>query len=186
MGAAASESPSPEERGGAVAPRKLCLKAGVRPRQEERLPAEGPQIGTGEHAAHGAAEGPERRRLQSTSPGTLGRRSCWGGKLCTGSLWSLRGPRAVPAVLGACSSPRCPARLGLRPLHEAAWYRGQNEGWYKVRPEKETPDAQLGPCTGREGQERFLELQPSQGIPVPPEVGATGTPNSPTPADVLL
>ena len=74
----------------------------------------------------------------------------------------------------------------MRPLHEAAWYRGQNEGWYKVRPEKETPDAQLGPCTGREGQERFLELQPSQGIPVPPEVGATGTPNSPTPADVLL
>lgn len=87
-----------------MAPCQPCLKAGVRSRQEERSPAEGPQTGTGEHAAHGAAEGPKRRRLQSTSPGTLGRRSCWGGKLRTGSLRRLRRPRAVPATLGTCSS----------------------------------------------------------------------------------
>lgn len=185
MGAAASESPSPEERGGAVSPGKPWLKAGVRRKQQEHSPAEGPQTGTGEHAAHRAAEGPKRRHLQSTSPGTLGRRSYWGGKLCTGSLRSLRGPRAVPAPLGTCSSRRCPARPGLRPLHEAAWYRGPNEGWYKVRPEKEMPDAQLGPCRGRDRKDSW-PFSPSQGIPVLPKVAAIGTPNSPTPADILL
>ena len=28
-------------------------------------------------------------------------------------------------------------------------YRGQNEGWHEVRPEKEVPDPQLGPHTSR-------------------------------------
>ena len=59
-----------------MAPPKPCVKVGVKPGQEECSPADGPETRTGEHAAHGAAEGQKERHLPSTSPGTLGRRSC--------------------------------------------------------------------------------------------------------------